>query len=381
VVLVDQTNLANAAVLEEVLKITDGISAENNSAASIIVRVQIIGMLAGLVLSLLLGWRINRGIRNQLDSIIDTLSESATEVDEAASMLSAASSELSDGATENAASLEETSAALEQLSSMTDRNAENSAEANSLMVETRDAVQNTMTSVTDLEKAMSDIATSGEKIGRIIKTIDEIAFQTNLLALNAAVEAARAGEAGAGFAVVAEEVRNLAARSAEAARSTATLINYTVINIKTGTSLLETATTNVTAVSERSARVGSLLTEVAAASKEQSQGISQISTAMLEMDKVTQANAGTAEESASEAAHMSDQSAMLLNALDGLVAMARGHSAAGQRNGKKNGARRKLPPMIEAAPAPARKALPPAAKASAKRGGDDFPLDDDFGGF
>lgn len=210
------------------------------------------------------------------------------EVDEASGMLA-------EGVTENAASLEETSAALEELSSMTARNAENSGEANSLMQETQGTVETALTSMTDLGKAMEDIASSGEKIGRIIKTIDEIAFQTNLLALNAAVEAARAGEAGAGFAVVAEEVRNLAIRSAEAAQNTAQLISFTIQNISSGTNLVETANTNFGSVAEFSQKVANLLSDVAEASKEQAQGIGQITTAMTQMDKVTQGNAAAAQ--------------------------------------------------------------------------------------
>ncbi|MDR2946164.1 MAG: methyl-accepting chemotaxis protein [Candidatus Adiutrix sp.] len=261
---------------------------------------------------------MRRHVLGTLRRLAGQLSDDSRELNLVSQQLSGSSGELADGATKNAASLEEVSAALEELSSMTERNADNSSEANSLMHETRGTVQSTMASITDLEKAMSDIATSGEKIGRIIKTIDEIAFQTNLLALNAAVEAARAGEAGAGFAVVAEEVRNLASRSADAARSTATLINYTIINIQAGAALVATATANVGAVSESSGHVGNLLADVAEASKEQSQGISQITSAMLEMDKVTQANAASSEESAGAASNLFNQAQVLSAAVDEL---------------------------------------------------------------
>ncbi len=143
---------------------------------------------------------------------------------------------------------------------------------------------------------MGEISTASEETQKIVKTIDEIAFQTNLLALNAAVEAARAGEAGAGFAVVADEVRNLAMRAADAAKSTAGLIEGTVKKIKDGVDLVGTTNEDFSKVAESSSKVGELLVEIAAASKEQSLGIEQINTAVTEMDKVTQQNAAGSEE-------------------------------------------------------------------------------------
>ena len=205
---------------------------------------------------------------------------------------------------------------------MTRRNADNSMEANALMADGRRSVDQADTSMQGAIRAMGEIATSGNEISKIIKTIDEIAFQTNLLALNAAVEAARAGEAGSGFAVVADEVRNLAIRSADAARSTADLIASTIENINSGSDLVNTTAENFQIVANQSMKVAELLAEVAEASREQSQGISQITTAMVEMDKVTQSNAASAEESASAARQLSTQAGNLLDAvysLDGLI--------------------------------------------------------------
>jgi methyl-accepting chemotaxis protein len=178
---------------------------------------QIIGNVVALILSLGLGLAVTRSITAPVNRIITVLTDGAHEVDSASAELSSASNTLAEGATENAASLEETSAALEELSSMTKRNSDNAVEANALMSQATEAVTKAETSMSSVITAMEQIASSGNEIGKIIKTIDEIAFQTNLLALNAAVEAARAGEAGAGVAVVADEVRNLAIRSADAA--------------------------------------------------------------------------------------------------------------------------------------------------------------------
>jgi methyl-accepting chemotaxis protein len=162
-------------------------------------------------------------------------------------------------------------------------------------------------SMTELIQSMEDISKASDETSKIIKTIDEIAFQTNLLALNAAVEAARAGEAGAGFAVVANEVRNLAMRAAEAAKNTSALIEGTVKKVREGSGLVERTHGAFAEVSKSAAKVADLVSEIAAASSEQAQGIDQINTAVTELDKVTQQNAANAEESASASEEMNAQ--------------------------------------------------------------------------
>lgn len=323
----DRTLDSASALAGTLNDMTVTISANAGAAVSQVIWSLVIGLLVAIAVSMTTAVLITRSITRPVQIMIDTLSEGANEVDRASSQLSTASESLAEGATENAASLEETSAALEELSSMTMRNAENAAEANGIMLETNEAVHRSNLSMDEVIKAMDEISVSGNEIGKIIKTIDEIAFQTNLLALNAAVEAARAGEAGAGFAVVADEVRNLAIRSAEAARNTADLIASTISNINSGSSMVGATAETFKTVEEHAVKVSALLAEVAEASKEQSTGIGQINTAMTQMDKVTQSNAASAEESASAASELAAQSGNLLDAVQALNGLIHGAEA------------------------------------------------------
>jgi len=187
-------------------------------------------------------------------------------------------------------------------------------------------------SLDELTLSMGEISKASEETSKIIKTIDEIAFQTNLLALNAAVEAARAGEAGAGFAVVAEEVRNLALRSAEAAKNTAVLIEDTVKKIGDGSQIVSTTNDAFVKVGESTEKVEELVAEVTEASKEQSNGIEQVNIAITEMDKVVQQNAANAEESASASEELNAQAEQLKDYVGDLVAL-----VTGKRGGKTSG--------------------------------------------
>ena len=193
----------------------------------------------GLLAGILLMWGLGRGITKPLKRVIQGLTESSTQVASASSQVSSASQSLAEGSSEQAASIEETSSSLEEMSSMTQQNAANANEAKNKMAEARQIVDKVNKHMGEMAEAIHGITKSSEETGKIIKTIDEIAFQTNLLALNAAVEAARAGEAGAGFAVVADEVRNLAMRAADAARNTSDLIENTIKAVKNGNEITE----------------------------------------------------------------------------------------------------------------------------------------------
>ncbi len=248
-----------------------------------------------------------RSITVPVTRSVKHLNDAADQVASASGQVSSASQSLAEGASEQAASIEETSSSLEEMSSMTKQNADNASTADKLMKESKQMVERANGSMTELTQSMEDISKASDETSKIIKTIDEIAFQTNLLALNAAVEAARAGEAGAGFAVVANEVRNLAMRAAEAAKSTSVLIEGTVKKVKEGSELVERTNTAFAEVSKSAAKVADLVSEIAAASHEQAQGIDQINKAVAEMDKVTQQTAANAEESASASEEMNAQ--------------------------------------------------------------------------
>ena len=197
---------------------------------------------------------------------------------------------LSDAAAAQAAALEETAASLGQLESMTRRNADSAGEANRLLAEANVVIAQANRSMVQLAASTQEIAAASRRTQDVVKTIDEIAFQTNLLALNAAVEAARAGQAGAGFAVVAEEVRNLARRAAESAQSTSGLIEDTMRKVRDGEQLAQATRGDFAAVADAAERIVAIMSGIAGATREQSEGIGQINLAVNEMNEVVQRN-------------------------------------------------------------------------------------------
>ena len=262
------------------------------------------------------------------------MSEGADQVASASGQVSSGSQQLAEGSSEQAAALQETTSSLEEMTSMTKQNADNAHQANALVNETYKVMDKTTSSMSELTVAMNNISEASEETAKIVKTIDEIAFQTNLLALNAAVEAARAGEAGAGFAVVAEEVRNLAMRAAEAAKNTSHLIETTVTKVKDGAELVSQTADNLTQVSGSTVKVKELVTEIAAASSEQAQGVDQISKAVLGMDSVVQQNAANAEESASASEELSAQAQYMKRVVGDIIALVDGGNGKRDRQRK-----------------------------------------------
>ncbi len=315
--------LADAG-MEQTTNIANGAMDSLNHSSTIM----IIGLVLALVIGIFLAFYITVSITRPIRRVIEGLTLGSQQVASASGQVSSASQSLAEGSSQQAASIEETSSSLEEMSSMTKQNSENAAQADLLMKEANTVVAKANDSMNQLIISMDDISKASDETSKIIKTIDEIAFQTNLLALNAAVEAARAGEAGAGFAVVAEEVRNLAMRSAEAAKNTANLIEGTVTKVRDGSTLVTKTNEAFTQVATSSAKVGELVGEIAAASREQSTGIEQVNIAVSEMDKVIQQNAANAEESASASEEMNAQAETMNDFVNELVGLVEGSAAA-----------------------------------------------------
>ncbi|MGE5257198.1 MAG: methyl-accepting chemotaxis protein [Hyphomicrobiales bacterium] len=320
----DAVIAAAQAIQNDAWKGSDGVNAATRSIITtsnwVIVAALGIGILVGAVLARAITLSITRPINR----IIEGLSCASEQVSSAAAEVSSASQQLAGGTSQQAASIEETSSSLEEMSAMTRQNADNAGQANQLMAGAGKMLSEADESMGRLTGSMQAITQASEETQKIIKTIDEIAFQTNLLALNAAVEAARAGEAGAGFAVVADEVRNLAMRAADAAKNTADLIEGTVKRVKEGSGVVAKANEAFQRVNRSTAKATELVGEIAAASSEQAQGITQINTAVSEMDKLTQQNAANAEESASAAEEMATQAGQLSEMVGDLVALVDG---------------------------------------------------------
>ncbi|EJG5236317.1 methyl-accepting chemotaxis protein [Salmonella enterica subsp. enterica serovar Infantis] len=256
-----------------------------------------------------------RHMQSELVRTVGDVRNGANAIYSGASEIAMGNNDLSSRTEQQAASLEETAASMEQLTATVKQNAENARQASHLALSASETAQKGGKVVDNVVQTMRDIASSSQKIADIISVIDGIAFQTNILALNAAVEAARAGEQGCGFAVVAGEVRNLAQRSAQAAREIKSLIEDSVSRVDVGSTLVESAGETMDEIVNAVTRVTDIMGEIASASDEQSRGIDQVGLAVAEMDRVTQQNASLVEESAAAAAALEEQASRLTQAV------------------------------------------------------------------
>ena len=327
------------AAINETVQLATAYARDNENTASALVRSSaglLFGTSAGLlvlvtVVTLLCARSITQPLRSvfqglksfstselqqtgtTFNRIIGSMADGAKLVSTAASQVSSAAQVLAEGANDSASSLEQTAAALQQMASMAQSNAANSKHANELALQTHEAARQG-------QETMSGINEASDKISRIIKVIEEIAFQTNLLALNAAVEAARAGEHGKGFAVVADEVRSLAHRCAEAAKETTALIKGSVAKSREGQTVIREIVGGVSGVTE-------LLNQISKASTEQAQGVDQLNTAVSRLDKVTQQSAAGAQEASSAAQELNAQATMAASLVSELVSLIHGNQA------------------------------------------------------
>ena len=306
-----------------------GKTSANTGKESALFSVRLIGVALGLasLLAFLLAWQVIRSTNRALGDITANLDRGALQTASAARQVSMASQNLASGASEQAASVEETSTSLEEMSSMIRATAENAEKAKELASEARSVAANSSMTMAEMTHAMAAIDSSSAEVAKIVKNIDEIAFQTNILALNAAVEAARAGEAGAGFAVVADEVRSLAQRSAAAAKETADKIEAAIVNSRKGSQCTAKVEESLTQIAEKVSFTDSLVAEIATAAREQAQGIEQINAAIAQMDKVSQSNSASAEESASAAEELDAQAETLKDQVGKLRLLVGGNSA------------------------------------------------------
>jgi len=277
-----------------------------------------------LLLSALVTWWFIRRLQRTLRQITSGLETNAGQLVNIAAQITASSQSLADSASEQASSIEETSSSLEELASMSRGNVDSAEYVTGIVRKTRQTAEKGEGDIDGLAQAMTKLQSSSADIAKIVKTIDEIAFQTNILALNAAVEAARAGDAGLGFAVVADEVRSLAQRSAQAAKETSAQIEAAITHASEGAKISVHVGNSLREIVEGVRQIDDSAAHVATASKEQSQGVGQINTAVGQMDSVTQSNAAVAQQSAAAAHDLNQQVLMMEESVSSMIGLIEG---------------------------------------------------------
>ncbi|MBN9502062.1 MAG: hypothetical protein J0H02_09840 [Armatimonadetes bacterium] len=251
--------------------------------------------------------------RESLSSLVAETRLAADSIARSSSEVSIGNDDLAQRTEEQASSLEETASSMEEMTSTVKQNADNARQANQLAMQAKESAEKGGVVVNDAVTTMAEINTASKRIADIISVIDEIAFQTNLLALNAAVEAARVGEQGRGFAVVAGEVRNLAGRSASAAKEIKALVQDSVHKVEQGSSLVNQSGQQLDEIVNSVKKVADIISEIAAAAQEQSEGIEQVNKAIIQMDQITQQNAALVEEASATSESMNNQAIGLQN--------------------------------------------------------------------
>ena len=302
------------------------------------------------------------GVQGSLVTIIGQIKEATESSHTAAKEIAQGNTDLSHRTEEQASSLEETASSMEELTSTVKQNTENAKQANQLAIGASEVAVRGGSVVGEVVRTMDEITTASKKIADIISVIDGIAFQTNILALNAAVEAARAGEQGRGFAVVASEVRNLAQRSAAAAREIKALIGDSVQKVESGSKLVGEAGKTIQEVVHQVKRVTDIMAEISAASMEQSSGIEQVNTAVTQMDEVTQQNAALVEEAAAAAESLQEQAELLADTVS--VFRLSEDAAPGAYDGADRRGPNRATNVARLKPAAAAEATEPAPKAA-----------------
>jgi len=336
--LFEELDAEGANVLNSIEQLMTDQESEMEAVQSSTIMLVLVLSIVGVIVGLVVAYFVISSIVGPLRKITDELDDGSEQVASASEELSSASQQLAEGSSEQASSLEETSATLNESTSMIQQTNDNTEQASEMSDKADKASSKGREEMQQMMDSMQQIKDSSDEISKIIKVIDDIAFQTNILSLNAAVEAARAGEAGAGFAVVAEEVRNLAQRSAKAAQDTTDIIEKNIQLSEKGVGVAKRVQEALVEINEQSASLSKLIDEINAASKEQAQGISQINEAVSQMEQVTQQNAANAEETASSSEEMSAQAESLNDIVTRLnIIMNGSDNQTGDRSGGSSG--------------------------------------------